>query len=127
MNLTRQQVKAIVDTLEIKFNEENKTELKVDKKAIKDKAKRIVKDFNSLSLETRKYFEDEVYAISKHSYRIAVADVEENIKEQLESEAFSKEVKKRFDRVEVERKVIMQALSVDSIEKLAIKLKIKLP
>lgn len=141
MNLTRQQVQAVVDTLEMNFNKEKEEKEKLVKKIakpdpFKEQAEKIAKEFNKLSLETRKFIDEGSIPITGKSCQIAERDIKEiseTLKEDFEYEEERKNRGKKvkvedvFDREEVTRQVVMKALSVKNITDLATKLKITLP
>ena len=137
MNLTRQQVQAVVDTLEKDWNDAQKKEEKkksTEPDKFKIQAEKIAKEFNKLSLETRKFIDQGGVSTTGKLCEMSerdIKDIAESLKDDFEYEEErknrGKKVVKGFDREEITRQVVMKALSVKNITELATKLKITLP
>jgi hypothetical protein len=144
MQLSKQYIKAVVDTLELehqkKYPPKDDTDgqgvTKAQEAAIKAKAKRIRSAFSKLPKELKDYLKDYESPINHEGKLDDESEFYDNLKEtfvyELEKKANFKGAGKGkkdpsiFDRTEMERKVTMAALDSKNLDELGKKLGVNL-
>jgi len=127
MNLSSQQIKAIIDTVEKNWNEKNNKNIvtlkKFNKNKYLEKAKLIVKEVNGLSLDTIKYLYDSDFSFFNYKDKRNKLTLTLVYEEFIEDEELNKnrEEISKFDRTECERKVILASIESKDLKELNLK------